>query len=373
MMILIYILAILTILYCSVLLRILTGLARVPAPKSSEQPTVSVVVAARNEENNIDALLSCLLSQDYPKDNYEIIIVDDNSEDRTVDIVNQFQSSSLHRLLLLHTKNRAKVVSPKKNALHLGIKNAVGEIILLTDADCQPPPKWITGTVAYFEPAVGLVVGFSPYELPTLGSLWASFLALDSLSLGAVAAGTSGFGSPATCNGRNLAYRKCVFEQVGGFEKIKQFVSGDDDLFLKLVVRNTHWQTRFAYSADLAVPTKVLNSWRQFVHQRLRHASKGFYYEPHQIAVLSILYLYNFLLFITLPWTLIFGSFFMTLLFYLILKIVTEFLLLYKFASHMGRRAFLTVFPLVAVLHVPYIVFFGAVGQFRRFRWKTGT
>jgi cellulose synthase/poly-beta-1,6-N-acetylglucosamine synthase-like glycosyltransferase len=305
MMILIYILAILTILYCSVLLRILTGLARVPAPKSSEQPTVSVVVAARNEENNID--------------DYEIIIVDDNSEDRTVDKVSQFQSSSPHRLLLLQTKNRAKVVSPKKNALHLGIKNAVGEIILLTDADCQPPPKWISGTVAYFEPTVGLVVGFSPYELPALDSLWASFLALDSLSLGAVAAGTSGFGSPATCNGRNLAYRKCVFEQVGGFEKIKQFVSGDDDLFLKLVVRNTHWQTRFAYSADLAVPTKVLNSWRQFVHQRLRHASKGFYYEPRQIAVLSILYLYNFLLFITLPWTLIFGSFFMTLLFYLIL------------------------------------------------------
>ncbi|HPG40793.1 MAG TPA: glycosyltransferase [bacterium] len=346
---------------------IAVGIKRLARNRQPQQPQVSVVVAARNEAENIPVLLRCLEQQDYPADKYEIIIVNDDSTDNTAALVEAFAQRSSCRVLLLATTNRAIVASPKKNALSLGIARAGGEIILLTDADCAPPPGWISGMVACFTPQTGMVIGYSSYELPAPRSIAARLLALDALSLAAVAAGTTGWGKPATCNGRNLAYRKSVYEQVGGFEKIKQFVSGDDDLFLKLVLKYTDWEIRYGLDAKLVVPTSMLKNLRQFVYQRTRHASKGFHYELAKIAGLFILYFFNVLV--------IFGLVFMANMQYIPLacysaKILAEFGILYRFAGIMRRRHFLTVFPLAMILHPLYIAVFGALGQTKKFKWK---
>ena len=250
----------------------------------------------------------------------------------------------------------------------MGVKHAAGEIILLTDADCVPPPGWISGMVQYFTPETGMVIGFSPNELPSLNTITAKLLALDSLSLAAVAAGTSGWGIPATCNGRNLAYRKIVFEEVGGFEKIKQFASGDDDLFLKLVLKETEWKIQYALNAELAVPTKTIKSFKQFFNQRLRHASKGLHYEWIKILVLFYVYFFNLLLLFIL-FSLIVGFVYLPLVCFA-MKALVELLVLYIFSARMQRRHFLSVFPLASILHLFYVVFFGALGQLKKFKWK---
>lgn len=364
-----FILLLLTLFYVLAVLWMFIGLFRIPKGKNSSQPGVSVVVAARNESENIDLLLTALTAQTYPADKYEIILVDDESTDDTAERVRQYQNS--HRnIRLLRTQNRAQVVSPKKAALHLGITHARGEIILLTDADCVPPPKWIAGMVRYFEPDVGMVIGFSPYELPDLRKIRHRLFALDSLALAAVAAGTCGWGRPATCSGRNLAYRKKVFQQVDGFSRIRQFVSGDDDLFLHLVATETDWKIRYAYEPALVVPTKILASLAHFFHQRIRHASKGFHYGWKETSILAGLYLYNVLLFITVPLALLYPITFWLPLAAYAAKSAIELFFLYTFAARMQRRHFLRVFPLAAVLHIPYVVIFGALGQVLTFNWK---
>jgi cellulose synthase/poly-beta-1,6-N-acetylglucosamine synthase-like glycosyltransferase len=364
-------LILLTLLYCAALWLVTTGLFRLSVPDNSSQPFISVVIAARNEEHHVFPLLQALACQSYPANRYEIIIVDDGSDDRTVSRVQEFSKAHpLPRIEILQVTDRHLVTSPKKNAVNKGIGCASGEIILLTDADCVPPAGWIEGITRYFTATTGLVIGFSPYELPRLHSIQSYLFAIDSLSLAAIAAGTCGLGIPATCNGRNLAYRKKVYDQVGGFTDIQQFVSGDDDLFLKLVKEKTDWHIRYAYHAKLAVPTYILTQFTQFIHQRIRHASKGFSYQRRQVAFLFMLYLYNVLFFIFLPVSIIHG--FLIPLLCFIIKTSSEFLLLFVFARHMKRTRILFAFPLAILLHVPYVVIFGALGQFGAFQWKSG-
>ncbi len=364
-----YLLLIMTAGYIAIILWITLGLFRIPKTESHDQPFISVIVAARDEQDNIVALLQSLTEQNYPKEKYEIIIVNDGSTDHTAEYIQSFQSEYPDsKITQLFTENRESIISPKKNAITMGIEHAKGDLILLTDADCFPPVGWIQGLVKRFTPETGMVIGFSPYELPSIDTIPAKFLALDALSLAAIAAGTSGWGFPATCNGRNLAYRKSVFKEVGGFEKIKQFASGDDDLFLKLVLNNTDWKIRYAYDADLEVPTVMLSNISQFFHQRMRHASKGLHYEPVKIMILVLVYLFNLFLLITLL-GLLFGIINSTL-FLLFAKFMADFLLLAVFAGKMKKWHYLTIFPLASIAHLFYVVIFGALGQLKWFKWK---
>lgn len=360
------ILAILTGGYIVVLIWMSLGLYRIERSEVDTQPFVSVVVAARNEQHNIAGLLQALTAQDYADSQFEIIIVDDESDDDTAERVRSFPD---FRVRLLQTTERHRVVSPKKHAIQTGIRAAKGDIILLTDADCLPPPTWITGIVRLFSPHVGMVIGFSPAELPKLQRISDYLLAMDSLALAAVAAGTSGWGYPATCNGRNLAYRRQVYDQVGGFSRIGHFVSGDDDLMLKLV-QQTEWKIRYAFKPELAVPTQMVKSVTQFAHQRLRHASKGFHYEVKKVAALIFVYLYNLCVFLSIPFALFAGLSWLVPVFALLLKAAFEWLPLFRFAQRMQRLHVLRIFPLAEMLHVPYVVLFGVLGLFVKFKWK---
>lgn len=361
-----YILAFLTALYMLAMLFIAAGLFKVTAAQAMDTPFVSIVIAARNEEDNIAPLLAALAAQDYAPDKFEIILVDDASTDATAlritAAISTYRHLTIHHLLV---RNRAEVLSPKKNALAQGIAQARGEILLLTDADCRPQPTWISSMVRHFDKDVGLVIGFSPYELPALQGMGGRLMAIDALSLAALSAGSSGWGRPATCSGRNLAYRKCVYDQVGGFKEISQFISGDDDLFLKLVSQKTRWHIRYAYSAATVVPTMMLNSVHQFVQQRIRHASKGFHYGWRMTSILACAWLFNALLL-----ALLLTGFWYKILLLWGLKAVAELALLIPFAQKMNRMHYMTIWPLAALLHVPYVVVFGALGSLVKYRWK---
>lgn len=359
-----------TVGYSLLLLYLSRGLFTGVKELSREQPNVSVIVAARNEADNIETLLHALAKQDYPIDKHEIIIVDDGSTDSTAELVTGFQKEYPHcPVKLLSAPDREQAASPKKNALRTGIQNSSGEILLFTDADCTPPAGWISGMVGYFTPETGMVIGFSPYETGGRLTLFQKLIALDALALAALAAATTGLGRPATCNGRNLAYRRELWDRVGGFQGIDRFVSGDDDLFLKKVLQHGGTTIRYALNPGVAVPTRPLQSIRQFVNQRLRHASKGFFYSPKQVAALTLLYLYYLLLFIGVPLGFLISSGWISILI-LLTKSAGEFVLLFFFSKKMSRLSALSVFPLAELLYTPYVVLFGLLGQFQRFNWK---
>lgn len=360
-----YIALLLTVLYSLSLLVIFAGLYRDEPRISRQRPMVSVIIACRNEERHVTPLLQALSEQTYPQDRYEVLLSDDGSTDATAERASAFsRNPGSAAVRVIPVQGRDRVISAKKNALAQAIAAARGELLLFTDADCRPSPHWLQGMASRFTSEIAMVIGYSPYELPALNTLGSRLIALEALSLAALAAGCSGWGRPATCTGRNLAYRKTVYEQVGGFRDIAGFISGDDDLFLKLVLKQ-NLRVRYALAPELAVPTYLPPSARHFIRQRLRHASKGFHYGPVMTGVLFSAWMFNFLLLASL-----FTSYRRQGMILWAIKAVSELPLLLAFAGKMKRLACFTVWPIAAVAHVFYVVLFGALGPFCRVSWK---
>ncbi len=348
------------------------GLFFLKPGKNNLKYFVSIVVAARNEESNIGNCIEALINQTYPSNRYEIIIVNDRSTDQTTAIVDRYRKD-YKQIRLINVKDLPPGLSPKKQAIEKGIESAKGEIILTTDADCVPGAGWIEGMVDCFEPEIGLVAGFSPLEKNDKNTIFSKLLTLDSLALAAVAAGSFGLSKPLTCNGRNLAYRKATFQSVNGFKEIQNLISGDDDLFLHLVSKRTKWKVRYAVDNQTIVPSQVLSNFKQFAHQRIRHASKGRYYSTGLKLSLVLVYLFNLLLLVLMPVSLIISRLFLTWLICWLTKSFSEFRLVYRFAAIFNYKKALNLFPLAMLLHVPYVVIFGLWGQFGKFQWKEDT
>lgn len=230
-------------------------------PPQAEYPHISIIVPARNEEEHIRACLTDLFAQEYPDGTFEVILVNDHSEDRTREIAlaaglelgeksvqigeattiadDESMITSEANTIIGEVRSTRRVpnfkvldlkkkqgVAYKKAAVARGIEEAKGEIILVTDADCRMGPGWLAAMVRGFEvregmPKVGMVSGPVLLESKTI---FEHFQALEFMGLIAVGAGSIGTGSPNMCNGANLAYRKEVFEEVGGFSGIDQIV-----------------------------------------------------------------------------------------------------------------------------------------------------
>ena len=358
--------------YSFILIILNRGLSQLRRGKSTQNYQVSIIIAARNEEQNIGSCLHALVNQSYPADRFEIIVVDDRSIDDTQRIVQSY-CRQFANIRLIQVTELTEGISPKKNALQTGIESALGQIILTTDADCIPEPGWVTAMVSYFEPDVGLVAGFSPLQPIEKGNFFQRLFTLDSLSLAAVAAGSFGLGKPLTCNGRNLAYRRETFEAVGGFKQIYKFISGDDDLFLHLVRRQTSWKFRYAMDRQSLVHSKAPETFKQFMNQRVRHASKGRHYPAWFTIVLAAVYLLNLNLLLLIPISFFNNFAFVALLGCVLLKSLGEFILIYRIADLFGYKKILAIFPLAMIVHPFYIVIFGLWGQFGKFQWKDET
>lgn len=369
MIILYLITAVLTVSYASVILILFRGLFLNKSGKNRVDFYISIVVAVRNEEKHIGNCVKALVNQSYPENFYEIIIVDDRSTDRTAEIVRELsQQNSLIKLIQIKEKNKG--IAPKKHALGTGIKAAKGEIILTTDADCVPAFDWIKTMVSYFEPDVGLVAGFSPLEEPEKQSVVSKLFILDSISLAALSASSFARGRPLTVSGRNLAYRKKVFEQVNGFQKIKHHISGDDDLFLHQVVEETNWKLRYALDPRAVVKTRIPDNFKQFANQRIRHASKGRFYSTWLKLFLAGIYLFNLLVILVLPISIFVPKVIVLWFGAIMIKSISEFLFLFRFAAIFNYKKVFFVFPLAVLLHPFYVVIFGMWGQIGKFEWK---
>lgn len=260
------------------------------ANSSAETPSVSVIIAAHNERYNLSQYLQALLSQDWPT--YEVIVVDDGSEDETRAIVESYMVND-PRLRMTFVPYGARVRSTKKLALTLGAKAAKYDYLLLTDADCVPEsPQWIHEMMAGFEgqqpmangeqPAQ-IVLGFSPYFC-TKGHI-NRLVRFDTLFNGLHYLGAALCGHPYMGVGRNLAYRKELFFESGGFTHLMTNIAGDDDLFVNRVA--TPQNTAVVLSRESYVWSLAKTNLREWLQQKRRHLSVSPSYRPETKARLA--------------------------------------------------------------------------------------
>lgn len=317
--------------YSVLIFQLMRGLGRLKPGNSEKMPRVSIILAARNESAQLPRCLHVLAQQKYPGPPLEIVLVNDHSTDCTGEIMTAFQAR--HRgVQVIHLTEPDPVPAPKKRALHHGISRSTGEILLFTDADCQPPETWVQGLVQYFTPGVGLVAGFSPLH-SRKKSLWSGILELDSLAAATVAAGSIGLGFGLTCTGRNLAYSRKLYDEINGFTAISQSLSGDDDLLLQQVQRLGTTKVRYAFSPATIVPAERVYGVRHFIQQRRRHISAGKYFSRTAQAYYFVYHLANLIIF-TGSFGLLFSGEWVLFSSLFSLKLLIDFLLLKK----MGHR-----------------------------------
>lgn len=283
--------------YSVIILILAAALSSVRAGKNKNKPHITVIIAARNERSTVGACLDSIMAQDYPSHLYEVIVADDRSTDGTSDILKHFEAVR-ENVKILRIDKTPEEISPKKHALSQAISHASGEIIVQTDADCIVPKSWITGIVRCFDENVGMAVGLSPYfEKPGLLNsfirheyLWNAFLAAGSIAIGR--------GTHAT--GRNLAFRKDVFERLNGYGEESNVISGDDTLLMHSIQK--HSKSRIVSISDVStlVYTDAPRGFMDFVRQRIRHMSTGRMFEPLQVIAGCVIYGFHILLLLSL-------------------------------------------------------------------------
>lgn len=338
-------------------------------PEGYEPQThVSVIIAARNEADRIGACLSDILAQHYPPGLFEVIVVDDHSTDGTAAVVAGFEPQSV-RLIRLESQGHGQ--SGKKSALDAAVRAARGTLIVATDADCRMGPSWLR-TMAACHETENLDFIAAPVRFLGGGSALGTFQRLDFLSLQGITAAAVSEGFHGMCNGANLAYRKKVFEAVGGFDGIDGIASGDDMLLMQKVARRPGARIGYCLSPDAIVDTPPAHGLQAFLRQRIRWASKARFYEERRIfLVLLLVWLAN----LSLPLLVVAGLLHDPLLLHtagwlLLGKTAVELAFLWPVAGFFGMRRSLAWFPAAQPFHVVYTILAGILGQMGTYEWK---
>ncbi|MAP55502.1 glycosyltransferase [Altibacter sp.] len=325
----------------------------------------SIVIPFRNEQKTLPKLVQSFQNLSYPPDMYQLIFVDDASEDGSVSLLEvMLQDRSRQRAPFLILTNERHSRSPKKDAITTAIAEAKYEWIITIDADCSVLPRWLdTFDVFLQQKEAQLIAGPVLYE--SNGSKVQQYQQLDGLSLQAVAMGGFGLGHPFLCNGANLAYRKSAFENVGGFGGNDQIASGDDIFLLEKIHTAFPKEIHFLKSQEAIVTTHPETDWAAVVRQRIRWASKT----AHQKNIAAkafgaVVFLTNVLL-LTGPLLCLFhNSFWIGYAFLVITKIGIDYIVLKRTAhffqqkispGHYLRNALL--YPMVTVVVLPGSIF----------------
>ena len=336
--------------------------------KFTPSKSVSVIIAARNEEDNIGRTIEAILVQNFPKHQLELIIVDDHSTDRTADIVRSYAAQGV-KLLQLDVGN--KLNSYKKYAIGKAIEMACGDIIVTTDADCRMGPNWLRTVVQYFDKYDSYMVS-SPVIYSEENNKFERLQTLEFLYLIGLGAAGIGNQSPTTCNGANLAYRRSIFFEVGGFQGIDNLASGDDELLLHKVAEKYAHKIGFCKAYDAVVFTDAKPDLKSFISQRKRWASKSTKYKDKRVVVLGVvIWIFNLALIISiLAFLLLLPTFNWILLSALLLKIMVEYLFMIPILCFAKRTELKKYIPVLSIVHCFYIVYIGIAGNVGNYDWK---
>lgn len=366
-MILLFIVILLFILYSILIIYYWRSWNSVPdfiLPDKTPTATISVIIPARNERENIGRLLQALQEQSYPEYFFEVIVVDDHSTDDTAGIVKQFSTVKLMQL------KETGINSYKKKAIEVGIAAATGDVIITTDADCVPSADWLK-LIAAFKEEKNAVFVAAPVAIENNSSILQIFQALDFLTLQGITAAAVYKRFHNMCNGANLAYEKKAFYKVNGFAGIDKIASGDDLLLMNKIAEQYPEKIFYLKSKDAVVSTKPMKTWKEFFYQRIRWASKAPGYKDKRIIfALLLVYFFNlsFLGLLFAGWWL--PVLWIWILVLLLLKTIIEFSFVWSVARFFNKEKLMWVFPLFQPLHILYTIAAGFAGSFGSYEWK---
>jgi len=344
--------------------------AYVNTPSATLNIKVTVIIPARNEEKNIGNCLTSILHQSYPSDLLEVIVVDDHSTDRTVEIVQSFKRLSVTLLRLQDFTDEKNLAAHKKKAIEIAIKKSSGEMIVTTDADCVAPINWIYQIVDLYIQREAVFIA-APVKLVDRHSLLSIFQSLDFITMQGITGAAVYKKIYPMCNGANLAYSKKVFEEVDGFKGVDTIASGDDMFLMQKVSMKFPERVYFLKSKDAIVETEPAATWKAFLNQRVRWSSKADKYDNKKIFLtLLFVYVLNFCLLVfliasfwTVDWLLVF-------LIFIIAKTIIEFPFVRTVANFFGQAYLMRYFFFLQPLHIAYIVIAGTLGKFGSYEWK---
>lgn len=346
----------------------------------SRNTTVSIIIPARNESANILNCLDAVLHQNYPANLYEVIVIDDFSDDDTYALASSIQKHNLRvfQLATLLADEQETIHSYKKKAIEKAIDQSNAELIVCIDADVVMNEKWLRTLVAFYEKTQCLMIA-APVMFHRRPSFIAHFQALDFCGMMVTTAAVIESHNGLMCNGANLAYTRKAFHYVQGFKDVDNFGSGDDVFLMHKIHTAFPGACRFLKSKTATVHTEAQPNIKAFFCQRLRWASKNKHFKDRKInAQLVIILLTNLsIVFNFFCWMLnaVFsfyeGSAFGYLLFIqLAIKSLADWLYLYTGATFFNRKALLWWFLPSQVAHIIYISVVGVLGNFLGYRWK---
>jgi cellulose synthase/poly-beta-1,6-N-acetylglucosamine synthase-like glycosyltransferase len=325
---------------------------------------ISVIIPARNEESNIGYLLTALQQQTYPKELFEVIVIDDHSEDRTAEIVKQF---TYVKLLQLQAHD---INSYKKKALETGITAATGDLIVTTDADCLPPKGWLQ-TIAASKKENKSVFIAAPVVINCNSSIVQLFQALDFMVLQGITGAAVHKKKLTMCNGANLAYEKSAFIEVNGFSGTDHIASGDDMLLMHKIWKKYPGNVHYLKSKEAIVSTQPVTTWKAFFNQRIRWASKARLYDDKRILpVLMLVYFFNLSFLVLLIAGFWDHRYWISVLLLLLLKTLIELPFFRSLSVFFNKEWAVKWFIFFQPLHIFYTIVSGLFGQFGKYEWK---
>ncbi len=369
-------------------------------PHFSPKTKVSVIIAARNEEEKIGNCVRSILNQDYPPELYEIILVDDHSEDNTMkaflnvapslrDPITGQKADELERSnplsqsnkriastrlvalsMAVESRNDAKLLSFKKQAISKGIAAAQGELIITTDADCIAESGWIKNMVNYYEKNEPVMIA-GPVAFTGEKSWLEKWQSLDMCGMMVITAGAITNGFPNMCNGANLAYQKQAFLDVNGFEGVDNHPSGDDVMLMMKLSKKFPGGVHFLKSEDAIVYTQPEKNLSSLFQQRLRWLSKATAFPDWKVSAVMVLsYVFNLSIVVNLIAGIFWMHFLWTGLIALVVKSVVEFLILYSGCRFFKKENLMRLFLPAEVFHILYVLIVGGASWVTGFGWK---
>lgn len=360
----------LTSLYLLVLVYLIKGWAALKRPKTQGAPLttkVTILIAARDEEDRIRYTIEDIIAQDYPRHLVEVIIVDDHSTDNTANIISSYAADGIKLMQLQADK---PLNSYKKKAIAEAIALSNGDLMVATDADCRMGKSWLTSIVSYYETYNPVMIS-SPVTYFEERTLFERLQTLEFSYLIGIGAAFIGNGRASTCNGANLAYRKDIFYEVGGFTGIDDLASGDDELLLQKVAVKYADRIGFLKNNDAIVYTHAKHTLQEFLQQRRRWASKSTRYKDKWIVALAVcIWLFNLSLLVNAGLSFYSISFFKLFLMQFLLKYLFEVAFLLPIMSFFKRSGLVGLLIVLSPIHIIYFVYVGLIGNTRKYSWK---
>ncbi len=328
-------------------------------------PRVSLVLAARNEETFLPAFFDSLFKLTYPRDKLEVFLVNDRSTDKTGTLFDDV-ASRYEFVHAIHIDKHPPFLSGKENALHTALEKATGEFIFLTDGDCLLPPNWIQAMLAHFDADTGVVCGqtflTSRHHTHTI---WEAVQALDWVYLLTAAAGAAGLNQPTSCIGNNMALRKQVYFQVGGFPHIGFSVT-EDYALIRRVCQRTDWDIHFPIDAETTVVSYPEPTVKEFFRQRKRWLVGG-----KKVRFFGfLLMLASFLNHLILPVTLFVPGFYSLATAGFALVFATDALLLLRTLIPNKKTGLFLFFPFYEIFYFLYTLVLSLFAFSNTVHWK---